>query len=70
LYSRFATLEKYNSQTEKVATMSNQTKVSDILNEKVTNASFPEIPEEDLKNGGIVVIDEEEKAILKKIDLQ
>jgi hypothetical protein len=42
----------------------------ELLNEKPSAARAPAIPEEDVKQGTIVVIDEEEKAILRKIDLQ
>jgi hypothetical protein len=50
--------------------MSNKNKSSNILDEKATVANPISTGEEELKLDTIVVNDEEEKAILRKIDLQ
>lgn len=49
--------------------MSDQIKSSEVLTKKVAS-NPPVVLDEDLKNDPIIVVDEEERRILKKIDLQ
>jgi hypothetical protein len=50
--------------------MTDQPRIPDDVNEKANISKVPAIADDDWKQDTIVVVDEEEKAILKKIDLQ
>jgi hypothetical protein len=50
--------------------MATQLRTPDHLNEKNNVSEMPTSVDDELKHETIVVVDEEEKAILRKIDLQ